>query len=99
MVNLHNSHQIYIYIYIQFIKGHFAVWREQNVFSALAIDQCHIKANELLKGDSGAVRLIENPHALERWMVPAPEISRVVLEFEKRLLAINEEKSHRHHEQ
>lgn len=64
----------------------------------MVLDQCHEQVDELIKGDDGAVGLTENPQALERWMVAGPEISHVVLEFEKRFLAANEEKPHRHHE-
>ena len=62
MVNLRNSHPE---IYRQFKNGHFAIQEMKNVFSALAIDQCHEQVNELTKGDGGAVGLTVNPHALE----------------------------------
>jgi len=97
MVNLPNNHPE---LYRQFKKGLFAVQKTKNVFSALAIDQCHEQVNELIKGDGGAVGLTENPQAFERWMVAVPEISRVVLEFKKSFQASNDrEKSHKHHEQ
>ena len=35
-----------------------------------------------MKGDGGAVGLIENPAALRRWMVSGPEIARLIGEFE-----------------
>ena len=52
-------------IYRQFKKGHFAVQKTKNGFSVLAIDKCHEQVNELIKGDSGAVGLAENPQALK----------------------------------
>ena len=50
---------------------------------SLCIDRCYEQVNELIKGDGGTVGLTENPQAADRWMVAGPEISRVVLEFEK----------------
>ena len=45
MVNLPNHPEIYR----QFKKGHFAVQKTKNVFSALAIDQWREQVNELIK--------------------------------------------------
>ena len=64
------------------MKGHFAVQKTSNTFSAMSIDQCHEQLNDLIKGDGGAVGLTENPQALERWMIAGPEISRLIQEFE-----------------
>ena len=35
-----------------------------------------------MKGDGGAVGLIDDPGALRRWMVAGPEIARLIEEFE-----------------
>ena len=68
-------------------------------FSAIAIDQCHEQMNKLVKGEGGAVGLTENPHALERWMVAGPEISRLIQEFESSFQISESKKSNLHHEQ
>jgi hypothetical protein len=96
MVNLETTHPE---VYKQFMDGHFVVQKTQNVFSAMALDQCHEQVNELIKGDGGAIGLTENPQALERWMVAGPEISRVVREFEDSFKTANDLKSSTHHEQ
>ena len=72
----------------------------KNVFSALAINQCHEEVNEVIKADGGALVLTENPQALETLMVAGPEITCVLLAFEKSFQAASDrEKSHKHHEQ
>ena len=51
-------------------------------FSAIAIDHTHEQNNKIVKGDGGAVGLLQNPRALLRWMVAGPELARVIEEFE-----------------
>ena len=55
-------------------------------FSSIAIDQAHEKNNKVVKGDGGAVDLLQNPKALLRWVVAGPELSRVIGEFENNCL-------------
>ena len=75
MVNLQTTHPE---VYCEFLKGHFAVHKTSNIFSAMAIDQCHEQLNDLIKGDGGAIGLTENPQALERWMTAGPEFCRAI---------------------
>ena len=63
MLNSIKTHPV---IYHEFMNGHFAVQKTSNVFSAIAIDQCHEQMNKLVKGEGGAVGLTEDPQALER---------------------------------
>lgn len=56
--------------------------KSKRPFSALAIDHAHEQNNKLVKGDGEAVRLLQNPKALLRWMVAGPELARVIEEFE-----------------
>ena len=51
------------------------VHKSSRDYSAMAIDQAHEQANAVIKGDGGAVRVIENPSALRIWMVSGPEVS------------------------
>ena len=51
-------------------------------FSAVAIDQAHEQNNKIVKGDGGAVGLLQNSKALLRWMGAGPELSRVIKKFE-----------------
>ena len=55
-------------------------------FSSIAIDQAHEQNKKVVKGDGGAVGLLQNPKALLRWMVAGPELSRVIGEFEDNCL-------------
>ena len=96
MVNLPTTHPG---VYHEFMKGNFAVNKTSNIFSAMAIDQCHEQLNDLIKGDGGAVGLTENPQALERWMIAGPEISRLIQEFENCSQTSRSKKSRMHHKQ
>ena len=96
MVNLQTTHPR---VYYEFMKGHFAVNKTNNIFSAMAIDRCHEQQNDLIKGEGGAVGLTECPQALERWMVAGPEISRLINEFEEDLQNSRSKISTKHHEQ
>ena len=96
MVNLIKTHPG---VYHQFMNGNFFVQKTNNVFSAISIDQCHEQMNKLIKGEGGAVGLTEDPHALERWMVAGPEISRLIHEFENNFHSLESQTSNKHHEQ
>jgi hypothetical protein len=66
----------------EFQKGNFVVQKTHRSFSAIPIDQAHEQNNKCVKGDGGAVGLMENSSQLLRWMVAGPEIARVITEFE-----------------
>ena len=83
----------------QFSSGHFVVQKTTNLFSAMAIDQCHEQVNALIKSDGGTVGLTESPQALDRWMVAGPEIARVLLEFEASFSTPSDTTTGKHHEQ
>ena len=51
-------------------------------FSVTAIDHAHEQNNKVVKGDGGAVGLLQNPKALLRWMVAGPELARFIEEFD-----------------
>lgn len=58
------------------------VQKTSKCFSAMAIDQCHEQHNATVKGDSGVIGLTNNELALARWAVAAPEITRLIKDFE-----------------
>ena len=64
------------------VSGNFNVKKTTRAFSAIAFDQSHEKNNATVKGDGGAVGLMENPAALRRWMVSRPALVRVIREFQ-----------------
>ncbi len=66
----------------EFTKGNFTVQKTKRLFSSMAIDQAHEQNNAAVKGDGGAVGLLQSPEALRRWMVAGPEIARLIAEFE-----------------
>ena len=68
-------------------------------FSAIAIDHAHEQTNAVVKGDGGAIGLMQNPRALLRWMVAGPEIARTIDGFETACLDNNTGRDNgRHHE-
>lgn len=84
-------------IYSQFVAGNFVVSKSRRKFSSIAIDHAHEQLNAIIKGEGGAVGLTENDAALSRWAVTAPEIARMLQEFECNLL--EEQNAEKHCEQ
>ncbi len=54
-------------IYKEFIEGHFVAHKSRRVFSGLATDQVHEQNNAKVKGEGGAVGLLDSPNALRRF--------------------------------
>jgi len=96
MSQLSNKHPQIKY---QFDAGHFTVRKTKRVFSNMPIDQAHEQNNACIKGDGGAVGLLDNPRALQHWMVAGPEIARVVEEFERAQHTKDTKNSTNHHDQ
>ncbi|KAH3881204.1 hypothetical protein DPMN_005127 [Dreissena polymorpha] len=67
-------------VHEEFTRGHFVTNTTKHRFSALAHDQINEQQNAIVKGDGGFVGLTEKPDALRRWMVSAPETSRIHIE-------------------
>jgi len=87
-------------MYDAFMNGHFTSRRTDCAFSAISNDQLHGQNNKLIKGDGGAIVILDNELVLLKWMVSGPEISKIVQEFE---LTIDKEnvdniEIHHHHE-
>ena len=53
------------------------------MFSNLAIDQPYDQHNAVVKVDGGAAGLTECSAAVKRWMFSRPEITRVIIDFER----------------
>ena len=79
MMTLHERHSD---IATQFAQGGFVVCKTKRQFSAIATDRAHEQNNKVVKGDGGAVGLLQNPKALLRWMVEGPELARFTEEFD-----------------
>ena len=79
MMTLHERHPD---VASQFAQGGFVVHKTKRPFSTIAIDHAHKQHNKIVKGDGGAVGLLQNPRALLRWMVAGPELARAIEEFE-----------------
>jgi len=96
MVDLEHTHPD---IYKEFRNGNFVVHKTKRMFSGLAIDQAHEQNNAMIKSDSGAIGLTEDPVALRRWMVAGPEVSRLLTSYEEASCKKDARTENRHHEQ
>lgn len=79
MVNLHRTHPD---VLEEFRAGMFTVQKTNRIFSSIATDQAHEQNTAIIKGDGGAVGLLDNASVLQRWMVVGPKVARVIGEFE-----------------
>jgi len=79
MMSLHRTHPD---VLEELRAGMFTVQKTNRTFSSIATDQAHEQNNACIKGDGGAVGLLDNPNALQRWMVAGREVARVIGEFE-----------------
>ena len=64
--------------------GNWVVFKTNNRFSAIPIDQAQENNNATVKGSGGAVGLTENPAAFRKWMLSGPEQAIILKEFFKR---------------
>ena len=72
-------------IHNAFCRGYWVLSRTNRRFSDIPIDQAHEQNNKVLKGSGGVIGLTENPTALKQWMVSAPELARIIDEFERQV--------------
>ncbi len=80
-----------------FHAGKFVVHKSDRDPSAIAIDEAHEEANAVIKGDSGAVRITDDPSALRRWMVAGRAVSQLVAHYEEASELRDELKQMKHH--
>ena len=92
-------HMIHPSIEEEFPNGKFAVAKTDAPFSTMAIDQTREQNNGVMKGDGGAIGLIESPAALRRWMVAGPEMVHLIHEFESEFQHVQNHEKCKHHEQ
>ncbi|KAK3734698.1 hypothetical protein QZH41_002108 [Actinostola sp. cb2023] len=85
-------------VYQKFCSGAFVVHKSTHAFSAIALDHAHEQENANIKGDGGAVGLMDNPSALRRWMIGGPELARMINEYEGQL-SREKNQQRKHHEQ
>ena len=57
----------------EFNAGNFTIQKTNRVFSG--IDQAHEQNSACSKRDGGTVGLVDNPSALQRWLVTGPEVT------------------------
>ncbi|GBM88638.1 hypothetical protein AVEN_223227-1 [Araneus ventricosus] len=77
---MHELRERHPAIYQEFLKGHFVMKKSERPFSAISDDQAHEQNNKLTKSDGGAIGILDDKNALQKWMVAIPEISRMITE-------------------
>ena len=93
MIFLHTKHPR---IYKYFQDGNFAVAVTNRKFSSVSIDQAHEMQNKI--GDGGIIGVTDNQEFLDRWLICAPEVTRLLHEFEYSLCSQPSNASKEHHE-
>ena len=74
-----------------FQAGYFTVTKTIKHFSSMSIDQAHEQTNKDVKSSGGATGLFHDHLALLQWSIVAPEVSRMVNEFQQFLPSFVEE--------
>ena len=59
----------------------------------------HEQENAKVKGKGGAIGLMENQVALQRWMICGPEVAKCLSEFESEVIADESLQNCTHHEE
>ena len=72
-------------VYDEFMLGNFVLQKTDKPFSAIALDQVHEQNNATIKGAGGVIDLFSSDieSALRRRDVAAPDICRLVSEYEQ----------------
>ena len=68
----------------EFVKGKFVTQKSSHKFFTLTHDQVHEQLNAMVKGDGGVIGISENEASLRRWMVAAPEIAQVLIDYREK---------------
>ena len=79
MLTLENRHQEQAQ---EFKRGNFVVHKTNYSFSGLALNHVHEKANAIIKADSRAIGVTEDPSALRRWMTAGPKVDHQISLYE-----------------
>ena len=58
------------------------VQKTNHRFSTIPLDYAHEQENGKFKGKGGIIGLTQEPQALKKWIISAPEKARVLPEFE-----------------
>lgn len=68
-------------VHEEFVKRNFTAQKTFHAFSLTALNQANGQNNKVVKGNGGAIGLMQYP--LFRWMVGEPQLARLVIEFEE----------------
>ena len=66
-----------------FKKGFFTVQKSKRNFSSMGLDQAHEENNKLVKIDDGNIGILENDHAMLKWVVAGLIISGILNQSEE----------------
>ena len=87
-------------LYEEFLAGNFVFQKSNNSFSAMALDQAHEQNNAVIKGAGGVIGLLtpDMESALRRWEITAPDVGRLIAEYEHHAGLDSNHSSGKHHE-
>ena len=84
-------------VHDQFVRGNFTAKKSKSAFASIAYDQAHEQLNKVIKGEGGIIALTENERASSQLLITAPEVARLISEFESE--KYNADSGKLHHEQ
>ena len=84
-VHLRDMKNLPLSVKREFDKGRFTVNRSGRRFSSIPIDQSHEMTNKDIKDAGGLVGIFTNYDARTQWLISAPKVSEILLEFESTL--------------
>ena len=76
-------------IFQNFMEGCFAVNKSGKPFSCIAEDQAHEQNNEGIKGDGGAIGILNSEEALLKWEISGPVLAKILEQGETKKLGKN----------
>ena len=71
------------------MEGRFVVNKSGKPFSCIAEDQAHEQTNKHIKGDWGAVGILDNEEALLKWATSGPVLAKILEQGETKKLDKN----------
>ena len=80
---MHDTKENYPDVWDEFIAGNFCVSKSLNAFTSIVPDHALEQENRRLKVNGGIIGITQNKSALARFFMIAPELKRMVGDFER----------------
>ena len=83
LASMHDTKENYPDVWDEFLAGNFCVSKSLNAFTSIAPDHALEQENRRLKVNGGIIGITQNKSALARFFMIAPELKRMVADFER----------------